>query len=126
MCVCVCACVHVCVHACVRACACACVYVFVCVCVCVRGCVHAYLKITVNTWGLAFIFSNLRLVLYTTTEVWVLVYWPDEDSTTAVTVDHLIDGEHCRVGNDCVIRNLPGKVAALGMFILDEHDCCYV
>ena len=84
----------------------------VCVCMCVCE------------WAYTFIFSNLRSLLYATTEVWVLVYWPDEDSTTAVTVDHLIDGEHCEAGNDCVIRNLlehTGKVAALGMFILDEQ-----
>ena len=53
------------------------------------------------------------------TEVWVLVYWPEEDSTTAVAIDHLLDGEGCEVGSTCVVRNLPGhtgKVAALGMY----------
>ena len=40
-----------------------------------------------------------------------------------MTVDHLVDGEGCEVGSDCVIRNLPGhtgKVGALGMFV---HVC---
>ena len=67
------------------------------------------------------VYIAFKNVLNATTEVWVLVYWPEEDSTTvAVTVDHLVDGEGCEVGSDCVIRNLPGhtgKVGALSMFV---------
>lgn len=48
------------------------------------------------------------------------MYWP-EDSTTTAAIDHLLDGEGCEVGNNCVIRNLPGhtgKVAALGTYVV--------
>ena len=49
------------------------------------------------------------------TEVWVLVYWPEEDSTTVVAIDHLLDGEGCEVGSNCVNT---GKVVALGTYIV--------
>ena len=49
------------------------------------------------------------------------MYWPDEDLTTAVATDNLLEGEGCEVESNCVIRNLPGhtgKVAALGTYIV--------
>ena len=65
--------------------------------------------------------------MYAQTERWVLVFWPEEDSTTMVREDHLLEEKCCEVSSDCVIRNLPdhkGKVAAVGM--LTVHAYAYV
>ena len=66
------------------------------------------------------------LILHVTTETWVLVFWPEEDSTTMVKEDHLCKGKGCPVGSDCVIGYLPdhkGKIAAIGILTTNMYMC---
>ena len=62
----------------------------------------------------------------------MLVYWPEEDSTTVVLEKNLLLSEEklrqgSDVGDECVIKHIPshkGKVAAIGMFTVTVCMWC--
>lgn len=76
----------------------------------------------------------LIIPAHITTEFWVLMFWPEEDSTTVIRKDHLSEGIGYQVGSDCVVRNLPnhtGKVTAIGLLavcvcVCARAPCAYV
>ena len=73
-------------------------------CACVRACMGYCNDIVVPQGS-----QHCMLKFHVTTETWVIVFSPEEGSSTMVQEDHLHKGKGCPVGSDRVIGFLPDR-----------------